>query len=42
MDNMLDRNNKHLFLEKPKNGNNSFIVNVNKPNIAYINLIFIF
>ena len=30
MDNILDRNDKHLFLEKPKNKNNSFIVNVNK------------
>lgn len=39
MDNMLDRNNKHLFLEKPKNGNNSFIVNVNKLIEKYDDLV---
>ena len=39
MDNMLDRNNKHLFLEKSKNRNNSFIVNVNKLIEKYDDLV---
>ena len=39
MDNILDRNDKHLFLEKPKNKNNSFIVNVNKLIEKYDDLV---
>lgn len=39
MDNMLDRNNKHLFLDAPSNKNNSFIANINKLVARYNDLV---
>lgn len=39
MDNLLDRNNKHLFLNNPKLNNNSFIANINTLANNYSNII---